>query len=80
MFLAGGQMACSDRKMAEYLRCAIDADALAKRITDPEMKKHWHEIACGYRNLAQARQYLTTDAFEFKSAAPLQAPQAELAK
>ena len=73
-------MACSDRKMAEYLRCANDADALAKRVTDPEMRKHWHEIACGYRNLAQARQYLTTDVFEFETPAPVLAARAALRK
>jgi hypothetical protein len=43
----------------QYLKCAVEAEAKAAMHTN-DMRKHWLDIACGYRNLAQARQIATT--------------------
>jgi hypothetical protein len=58
--MAGGlsgnvQIGDSDRQMLQYLRHALEADVLANALTDQTLKEQWREIACGYRNLAQAR-------------------------
>jgi len=49
------QIGDSDRQMLQYLRQALEADVLASALTDQTLKEQWREIACGYRNLAQAR-------------------------
>jgi hypothetical protein len=49
------KMSDGDRHMAEYLQRAQEAEKLADTITDSTLRKHWRNIACGYRNLAQAR-------------------------
>jgi hypothetical protein len=64
------------RLINQYLERAIEAEAkAAMHIDDEYLRKHWLDIACGYRNLAQARQ--TALASEEASDPPLSSPESQ---
>jgi len=60
-------------QVEKYLRRAKEAEEWASAAADTLQKQHWRDIACGYRNLAQARQSFLTE-----SVAPLSVSQALL--
>jgi len=44
------------RTVSEYLEEAREYDKLAKKTPDPEIKKHYVELAAAFRNIAEVRQ------------------------
>jgi hypothetical protein len=43
------------KQTTEYVQRAKEAEVRASELKDETLRRQWHEIANGYRNLAQAR-------------------------
>lgn len=51
-----------ERHVQSYLQRAKEAEVSAASHTDELLKKQWRDIACAYRNLAQARLFFIANA------------------